>query len=240
MACRATYPGRVQRARLPILATVAATIVLGAGLVAIEPVRDAVAAAAQGDLDLLREELDSLGALSALVLIAIALMHVVVPFPAEFPTAAAGFALGFGLGFPLMIFAWTISSLAAYALARVLGPPVVERLAGRERLESAARLVERGGWQMLLLSRLVPLIPYNVVSFAAGATRVPVLRFTWTTAVGIAPITALTALLGERLQTPSLDDPWIWLVLAGVIGLLALIRPFGRHLRRRHGEGSTP
>ena len=230
----------MQRARLPILATVAATIVLGAGLVAIEPVRDAVAAAAQGDLDLLREELDSHGALSALVLIAIALMHVVVPFPAEFPTAAAGFALGFGLGFPLMIFAWTISSLAAYALARVLGPPVVERLAGRERLESAARLVERGGWQMLLLSRLVPLIPYNVVSFAAGATRVPVLRFTWTTAVGIAPITALTALLGERLQTPSLDDPWIWLVLAGVIGLLALIRPFGRHLRRRHGEGSTP
>jgi uncharacterized membrane protein YdjX (TVP38/TMEM64 family) len=93
---------------------------------------------------------------------------------------------------------------------------------------------------MLLLSRLVPLIPYNVVSFAAGATGAPVLRFTWTTALGIAPITALTALLGERLQTPSLEDPLMWLVLAGVLALLALIRPFTRHLRRRHGEGSIP
>ena len=230
----------MQRDRFSILLTVAATLALGAALFAIGPVRDAVSAALQGDLDLLRAELDSLGAYAALVLLAIALMHVVVPFPAEFPTAAAGFALGFGLGFPLMVAAWTLSSLAAYWVARVLGPPVVERLAGRERLEAAGRLVERGGWKMLLLSRLVPLIPYNVVSFAAGATRVPVLRFTWTTAVGIAPITALTALLGERLQTPSLEDPLLWLVLAGVLGLVALVRPFTRHLRRRHGEGSIP
>ncbi len=230
----------MHRDRLTILVTVAATLLLGAVLFAIEPVRDAVAAALQGDLEMLRDELDSLGGYAALVLLAIALMHVVAPFPAEFPTAAAGFVLGFGLGFPLMVAAWTLSSLAAYGLARVLGPPVVERLAGRERLEAAGRLVERGGWKMLLLSRLVPLIPYNVVSFAAGATRAPVLRFTWTTALGIAPITALTALLGERLQTPSLGDPLMWLVLAGVLALLALIRPFTRHLRRRHGEGSIP
>jgi uncharacterized membrane protein YdjX (TVP38/TMEM64 family) len=226
--------------RLTILATVVATILLAAGLFAIEPVRDAVSAAAQGDLDRLRAELDSLGAVAALVLIAIALTHVLVPFPAEFPTAAAGFALGFGVAFPLMIVAWTLSSLAAYALARVLGAPVLERLAGKDRMDAADRLVARGGWGMLLVARLVPLIPYNVVSFAAGATRVPVARFTWTTALGIAPLTALTALLGERLQSPSLEDPWMWLVLAGLLGLLALARPFGRHLRRRHGEGSTP
>jgi uncharacterized membrane protein YdjX (TVP38/TMEM64 family) len=226
--------------RLTILATVVATILLAAGLFAIEPVRDTVSAAAQGDLDRLRAELDSLGAVAALVLIAIALTHVLVPFPAEFPTAAAGFALGFGVAFPLMIVAWTLSSLAAYALARVLGAPVLERLAGKDRMDAADRLVARGGWGMLLVARLVPLIPYNVVSFAAGATRVPVARFTWTTALGIAPLTALTALLGERLQSPSLEDPWMWLVLAGLLGLLALARPFGRHLRRRHGEGSTP
>ena len=230
----------MQRDRLTILITVVATLVLAAGLFAIEPVRDAVSATARGDLGLLREELDSLGAVAALVLIAIALVHVVVPFPAEFPTAAAGFALGFGLAFPLMVVAWTLSSLAAFALARVLGAPVLERLAGRERMEAADRLVARGGWGMLLVARLVPLIPYNVVSFAAGATRVPLLRFTWTTAAGIAPLTALTALLGERLQSPSLEDPWMWLVLAGVLGLLALARPFGRHLRRHQGEGSTP
>jgi len=230
----------VQHGRATILATVVATLALSAGLFAIEPVRDAFSAALQGDIGVLQEELDSLGALAALVLIAIAMVHVVVPFPAEFPTAAAGFALGFGLAFPLMIVAWTLSSLAAYGLARVLGPPVLERLAGKERMDAASRMVARGGWGMLLVGRLVPLIPYNVVSFAAGATRVPVGRFTWTTAVGIAPLTALTVLLGERLQSPSLQDPWTWLVLAGVLALTALARPFARHLRRQQGEGSTP
>ena len=230
----------MKHGRLTIIATAVATIALIGALFAIGPVRDAVSAAAQGDLALLREELDSLGAVAALVLIAIAMVHVVVPFPAEFPTAAAGFALGFGFAFPLMVLAWTLSSLGAYALARTLGAPVLERLAGKERMDAADRVVARGGWGILLVARLVPLMPYNVVSFAAGATRVPIVRFTWTTAVGIAPLTALTALLGARLQSPSLEDPWIWLVLAGVLAMMALVRPFGRHLRDRHGEGSTP
>jgi uncharacterized membrane protein YdjX (TVP38/TMEM64 family) len=230
----------VQHGRLTIFVTVVAALLLSGALLTIGPVRDAIAAAAGGDLGLLREELDALGAVAALVLVAIALLHVIVPFPAEFPTAAAGFALGFALALPLMLVAWTLSALAAYALARVAGAPLLERLAGGERMAAAERLVARGGWPILLVGRLFPLLPYNVVSFAAGATRVPVLRFTWTTAVGIAPLTALTALLGERLQAPSLQDPWLWLVLAGVLAMLAVARPFGRYLRRRQGEGSTP
>ena len=76
-------------------------------------------------------------------------------------------------------------------------------------------------------------MPYNLVSFAAGATRVPLGRFTWTTAVGVMPLTALTALLGQRLQSPSFEDPVIWAVLGAVLLLVALARPVGRRLRPR-------
>ena len=147
------------------------------------------------------------------MLIGIALVHAVVPFPAEFPTAAAGFVFGFAVAFPLMVLAWTMSCLAAYLLARGVGPPVLNRLAGRERMEATDRLIARGGWQILLAGRLIPVVPYNVVSYAAGATRVPIGRFTWTTAVGVMPLTALTALLGQRLQEPRFDDPVLWAVL---------------------------
>ena len=82
-----------------------------------------MSAALGGDLTGMRDELDALGAAAALVLVGITLVHVVVPFPAEIPTAAAGFVLGFGVAFPLMVAAWTISCLAAYVLARVVGPP---------------------------------------------------------------------------------------------------------------------
>jgi uncharacterized membrane protein YdjX (TVP38/TMEM64 family) len=225
--------------RLTIIATVVATVALTGALFAIEPVRDAVSAALSGDLGRVRDELASLGAFAALVLIGIALVHVIVPFPAEFPTAAAGFVLGFGIAFPLMLFAWTLSCVVAYGFASVVGPPVLDRLVGRERMEATDRWIARGGWPVLLFARLIPIVPYNLVSYAAGATRVPVRRFAWTTAVGVAPLTALTALLGERLQAPKYDDPVLWLVVVGVLLLLALARPVGRHLRHEEGEGST-
>ena len=196
----------MSRERLSILATLTAALALTGLLFAIEPIRDAVSAAFAGDLGEMRSELDSLGAAAALVLIGIALVHAVVPFPAEFPTAAAGFVFGFAVAFPLMVLAWTISCVAAYLLAR-------------------------GGWPILLAGRLIPIVPYNLVSYAAGATRVPLGRFTWTTAVGVAPLTALTALLGQRLQEPRFDDPVLWAVLGGVILLLALARPLSRRLR---------
>ena len=221
----------MHRERLSIIASLSAALLLTGLLFAIDPIRDAVAAAFSGDLGAMRSELDSLGALAALVLIGIALVHAVVPFPAEFPTAAAGFVFGFAIAFPLMVLAWTLSCVAAYLLARGVGPPVLERLVGRERMEAADRLIARGGWPILVAGRLIPVVPYNVVSYAAGATRVPLRRFTWTTAVGVMPLTALTALLGARLQEPRFDDPILWFVVLGVVALLALARPVGRRLR---------
>jgi hypothetical protein len=46
------------------------------------------------------------------------------------------------------------------------------------------------------------------------------------------PLTALAALLGERLQAPRLDDPVMWAAIAGALLLLALTRPLGRRMRR--------
>jgi uncharacterized membrane protein YdjX (TVP38/TMEM64 family) len=225
----------VPRQRLTIIATIAAAVAITGLLSAIEPIRDAVSAAFQGDLGRMRDELDSLGAVAVLVLVGIALVHAIVPFPAEFPTAAAGFVFGFAIGFPLMVLAWTLSCLVAYALARGIGPPLLDRLAGRERMEATDRLIARGGWPILLAGRLIPVVPYNLVSYAAGATRVPVGRFTWTTAVGVVPLTGLTALLGQRLQEPRFDDPVLWLILLGVLVLLLLARPVGRRLRANEG-----
>ena len=200
-------------------------------LFAIDPVRDAISAAAHGDLGELRYELDRLGAAAAIVLIAIALVHVILPFPAELPTAAAGFVLGFWIAFPLMVLAWTISCVVAYLLARSLGRPVLDRFAGAERMERTSAMIDRGGARILILGRLIPIVPYNLVSFAAGAARVPMRRFIWTTAVGVAPLTALTALLGQRLQSPRFDDPVLWAVVVAVLMLVALAHPVGRRMR---------
>lgn len=216
--------------REALLALVLALVLVG-GLLALAPVRDAVSAALHGDTRALRDQTDDLGAGAALLLVGLSLVHVLVPFPTELPNAAAGFAFGWAAGTALMIAAWTLSGLAAYALARTAGRPLLLRVAGPRRLEAAERLVARGGVGALLAARLIPLVPFSLASFACGATRVPLGRFTWTTAVGAAPLTAFVALLGTRLEEFRADDPLLWVAVLGVVALLALSRPLARRFR---------
>jgi len=238
-----SYPGaaavssagvsRPPRPAAAALATVLALLALGGLLLALEPVRDAFAAVVRGDTSRLRDQLAREGAAAALVLVGLALMHVVVPFPAELPTAAAGFALGFAVAMPLMLAAWLVSGLVAYAVALQAGRPALRRVAGLERLERVESFVARGGARGLLIARLIPFVPFNLVCFASGATRVPLGRYTWTTLVGLVPLTTLTVLLGSRLQEPSLSDPLLWGTLVALLVTIAAAGPVGRRALAR-------
>ena len=96
------------------------------------------------------------------------------------------------------------------------------RLAGEKRVASAEALIDRSGAPALLLSRLVPFVPFSLVGYLAGAARVPVWRYTWTTSVGVMPITAAATYLGHALDDLCASDPLLWVAI-GVIVLLALL-----------------
>jgi uncharacterized membrane protein YdjX (TVP38/TMEM64 family) len=63
---------------------------------------------------------------------------------------------------------------------------------------------------LLLVSRLVPFVPLSLVGYIAGSTRVPVRRYTWTSLVGMLPITAAAVYLGNALDSLSASDPLLW------------------------------
>jgi uncharacterized membrane protein YdjX (TVP38/TMEM64 family) len=77
--------------------------------------------------------------------------------------------------------------------------------------------------------RLIPIVPFSMVSYAAGAARVPPWRVAWTTAIGYLPITALSVYFGTRLEGLSHTDP---LVLGTAAALLALLLVGNWILRR--------
>jgi uncharacterized membrane protein YdjX (TVP38/TMEM64 family) len=202
-----------------LLAIVAVLALLAVGVVAVDPLRDAVQHALRGDIDGLRAELRGLGVAGAAVLVCLILVHAVVLFPAEIANAAAGLMYGFVVGLPVVMAAWTASLLLAYALGATAGRPLALRLAGHRRVELAERAIERGGIPALLLARLVPFVPMSLTGYVAGAARVPLWRYTWTTVVGILPITAAATYLGHALEDPSASDPLLW-AAAGVLALL--------------------
>jgi uncharacterized membrane protein YdjX (TVP38/TMEM64 family) len=213
--------------------TLLGLLALGALVAVVPPLREAVGNVLSGDAGDLRQELLDLGPAGALVLVALMLVHAVVPFPSELINAAAGFVYGFWIALPLVLAGWLLSALATYAIGRHAARPVLQRFVGEERLEEGAQLVERGGRTALLAARLVPIVPYSAVGYLAGAAQVPLWRFAWTTVVGSIPLCAAVVYLGNRLDSLSLTDPGLLVAVGSFLLLLVGGRVLTQRVRRR-------
>jgi uncharacterized membrane protein YdjX (TVP38/TMEM64 family) len=186
-------------------------ILLGVGVaLAVPSLRDSVSDAVQGNTASVRHDLRAdIG--GPLLVLWLALVHVLVWYPAEILDAAAGYVFGFGVGFPLVLGCWVVSGLASYAVGRHFARPLLYRLAGERRFRRIEDLIHRGGVVVLIGVRLIPIMPFSLMGYVCGATRVPLLRFTWTTAVGYAPITAYFTYVGSKLEGFSAEDPILWI-----------------------------
>jgi len=221
------YLSGVERAppRLPwseIGLTIAGIALLAAVVVLVPELRRACEAAIQGDSGEVRRQIDGLGYGGDLLILALTLIHTVIPFPAEIINAAAGFAYGFFPALALVTVGWMTSAVLCWAFGRSVARPLLDRWFGPERFERIEGMIERGGVTLLLAVRLIPIVPFSLAGYAAGAARVPLWRFFWTTLVGYMPITALAVYFGTRLEGLSLTDPVVFGSAVAVIALLAL------------------
>ena len=132
--------------------------------------------------------------------IGLMVLHSFVPFPAELLACANGMVYGPVWG---TVVTWTgamLGAFIAFGIARSLGRPVVERFVGarhRRRLDAWTTV---DGWRIALVSRLIPVIAFNLVNYAAGLSRLSLWDFTWTTAVGILPATVVTVVAGDQAE----------------------------------------
>lgn len=216
------------------LAAVAGTAVLVGLVLWVPALHEALGHVLDGDTGALRDQLRDLGVAGALVLVALVLVHTVIPYPAELALAVAGYVYGFWVGVPLMLAAWLATGMLGYAIGRALGQPAARRLLGRERVDRMAAMVDDAGAFPLLASRLLPVVPFTLASVVPGALHVPVARFAWTTVVGYVPMTCVVVLLGGRLEHLSPTDPLLWLAVLAIVAMLVLARPL---LRRMEGRG---
>ena len=229
----------MERHRLPwaeIGITLLGLALLAALAIAVDPLRESVTALIQGDQDEVRNQIDRLGLWGPLLILALTVLHAIVFYPAEIVDAAAGFAYGFFPALLLMMVGWLANGLVCWAIGRSIARPLLDRWFGAERFERVERAIERGGATLLIAMRLIPILPFSIVSYAAGAARVPLARFLWTTAVGYLPITAIAVYFGTRLEDLSLTDP---LVIGSGLALLALLGAGHWTMRRQARRGEA-
>jgi uncharacterized membrane protein YdjX (TVP38/TMEM64 family) len=235
----ADAPSTDPRGGTALVAGLVTIVVAVAVIAAVPQLRHCVSLCLNGEFAALRTYIRSLDAGGLALLTGLMLGHAVVFYPSEIVTATAAYVYGFLPGLAFVVVGWLLAALLSYALGRAVGRPLLRRVLGRRfiRLEQA---VDRGGTSLLLSSRLIPVVPFALMGYAAGATRVKVWKFSWTTVVGYLPLTAAVAYLGSSAETLSATNPIVWVVVAVLIGALVSEWIIRHRHRSRRGQAQAP
>jgi uncharacterized membrane protein YdjX (TVP38/TMEM64 family) len=145
-------------------------------------------------------------------------------FPGPLLAGASGLLFGTALGTPVSITAATLGAVLAFSIARFVAHDAVETLAGA-RLAPLQEWIERRGFWAILYARIAPGVPYSLVNYAAGLTRVSLPAFAAATAIGAAPRAfAYTALGGslDDLTSPEAIVAIVALVVMALTGFVLL------------------
>lgn len=221
---------RLRRRELALAVAVIAGAVAVA--LAVPEMRHSFSLSLHGNFGGLRAYVRSLGAGGFALLLALMLSHAVIWYPTELVTATAGFVYGFLPALAFVSAGWLCSALLSYLLGIAIGRPILRRVLG-PRFQRVQEGMESGGTLLLLAWRLIPVLPYSLLGYAAGATRINVIRFGWTSVVGYLPLMIAITYLGSQAKTFSTSNPLIWVAVAVIIGLLVAAHFEGRRQRRR-------
>lgn len=157
------------------------------------------------------------------------------PIPSAPIALVAGAAYGHFWGTVLVVIGAEFGALIAFGLARLLGHDVLRRVFG-DRVD-ASLLGSQGGLTLTVFaSRLMPFVSFDMISYAAGLSRLHAWRFTLATLAGIIPASFLLAHFGGEAVSGDIGQAtWAVLSLGLVTGLPLLWVAMQRQL-----EDGTP
>jgi uncharacterized membrane protein YdjX (TVP38/TMEM64 family) len=146
--------------------------------------------------------LQPLGFWGPLILAGFYILACVCFLPGWILTVGAGFLFGLGLGTATVSLGSTLGATAAFFLGRTLARPWVEKwMMKHPRWHALDASLAAADFKLVLLLRLSPLIPFNVLNYALGATRVRPTRYVLASWLGMLPGTVLYVYLGTAARS---------------------------------------
>jgi uncharacterized membrane protein YdjX (TVP38/TMEM64 family) len=185
-------------------------------------------AAATGSLPSASEARDFGESLGGFAVAAYVPLFVLANFLITWPilAGAGGLLFGTAAGAPLALAGVTLAAVAQMWVARVLAGEHVGGLFPR-RARALEDFLTRHGAVAVMESRIVPALPYGVVNYSAGLTRLRFRDMTFGTVIGAAPkVFAYTALGGSlgNLTSPEAVVAIAVLVILALAGAMFVRR----------------
>lgn len=192
----------------------------------------------QGDVAGLREWGGELGAWAPLAtLLLMVVQALAFPIPAVIVTWTNSLLFGWFIGGLYSIFSATLAATLCFALGRLFGEPLVTAFVSRSAVRKANEFMAEHGTLAILIARLMPLVPFDPISYVAGVTRMRVGGFFLATFVGQIPAGFAYSYLGQDIGRPAqLALKFATAVLALLVLGFAVRRFFGG---RPRAQGSA-
>ena len=147
-------------------------------------------------MDGLQSWLLGLGAWGVVIFALILFFATFLPMPDWPLPIVAGYVYG-GWAFLLVYAGIALPSAIAFLAARYLARDRLRAFLGRRpKYQAVDKAVAKEGWQVVVLLRLSPIIPFNLQNYALGVTAIPFWKYLGATLVGIVPGIAIYVYFG--------------------------------------------
>jgi uncharacterized membrane protein YdjX (TVP38/TMEM64 family) len=190
-------------------------------------------------LDRLRGWIDGFGVAAPIVFVAIYVVATVAFLPGTPLSLLAGLVFGPVFGALWAVIGATIGATLAFLVGRYAARGLVERwTAENERVRRLDEGVQRHGWRMLILTRLVPVFPFNLQNYAYGLTKIGLGTYVLLTAVCIIPGAAAYTFAAGSLASAGQDPTrtFVYLGIAAVLFVAVSLIPGWIQSRNRSEE----
>ncbi|KAG8373035.1 hypothetical protein BUALT_Bualt12G0129000 [Buddleja alternifolia] len=175
----------------------------------------------------------NLGPWGPLVLAVAYIPLTVLAVPASVLTLGGGYLFGLPLGFISDSIGATLGAGAAFLLGRTLWRSfVISKLNDYPQFRAVEIAIRRSGFKIVLLLRLVPILPFNMLNYLLSVTSVPIAEYVLASWLGMMPITLALVYVGTTLKDLSdvtngwadiSKTRWAFIVLGLVVSVVLMI-----------------
>jgi len=164
-----------------------------------------------------------LGYWGPVMLIALMAVAIVInPIPSAPIALAAGAAYGHTMGTLYVVIGAGIGAVTAFWIARLLGYQLLRQYLG-DRVQLGWLGSQNALTWMVLVSRFIPFVSFDLVSYGAGLTPIKPWRFTLATLIGLIPASFLLAHFGGELAAAELNKLMLLILALGLLTLIPII-----------------
>ncbi len=171
---------------------------------------------------------ESFGVIAPLIYLGLYLISTVFFLPGFPVTVLAGFVFGPLWGVFYASIASITSVACAFLVARYVARDLVEGwVKENAQFRKIDEQVEEQGWRILMVTRLIPIFPFNLQNYAYGLTKIRFGTFVFTSAVFMLPGTIALVMLGGAFVSGegNILKTMLYLGIAGVLMLALSLVP---------------